>query len=213
MRSRVLVVLLLLAATVAITPGTACACSCAPLKPAEQVKQATTVFTGTVVASHQVKGDPLGPNPPIVHTFRADQVYKGGTGAEYRVVTNADSAACGYAFAVGSRYLVFASDRKSGMFDPDPGVPLHTSLCDGNQPVRPGEGPLRAEDGLQSGEPLTAELLSALGTATRPQPATPRPPADASPTVPVSPWIYSGGAVLVLGLAYAGWRLLLRRRA
>lgn len=213
-------VLLLLAATVAITPGTACACSCAPLQPVDQVKRAVAVFTGTVVASRAVKGDSPGSRPPIVYTFRADQVYKGEATAEYQVTTNADSAACGYNFERGSRYLVFASDTKSEMITTEPGIPLHTALCDGDQLVRPGDGPLRAEDGSPGGEPLSAALLTALGTGTRPRPATISPSvpsADASRAAPVSPWIYAGGAViglgLVLGLVFAGRRLLSRRKA
>ncbi len=216
MRYRVLTVLLLLAATIVITPGTACACTCAILKPAEQVTLATAVFTGTVVAARPLKGDPLGGKPPIVYTFRADQVYKGDVGVEYEVMTNVDSAACGYNFERGTRYLVFASDKETGMFPADSGVPLRTTLCSGDQPVRPGEGPLRARDGIQNGEPLSAELLSALGTATRPQPTSPSPsapsPAGASSPLSASPWIYVGGAAVLLGLAFAGLRLFSRRR-
>ncbi|MEV7010280.1 hypothetical protein [Streptosporangium sp. NPDC051022] len=219
MRHRILAVLLLLAAVIVITPGTACACSCAPLQPADQVKRAAAVFTGTVVAADPVKGDPSGPRPPIVYTLRADQVYKGAAAAEYQVATNADSAACGYNFVVGSRYLVFASDEKSGLLAVDPGVALHTALCDGNSLVRPGDGPLRAEDGTPSGEPLPDTLLAALGTATRP-PATTPSASPAGTTAPsashattISPWGYAGGAVVVLGLLTAGWRLLRRRRA
>ncbi|GAA3067936.1 hypothetical protein [Streptosporangium carneum] len=231
MRYRLLTVLALLAATVVLTPGTACACSCVPLKPAEQVTKAAAVFTGTVVASRPGKGEPMGPTPPVVYTLRADQVYKGEPAAEYQVATNADSAACGYTFAIGSRYLVFASDGDSGLFAVDPGVPLHTALCDGNLQVRPGEGPLRAQDGILKDEPLSAELLSALGDATRPRPAaspapsTPAPSTPAplpsaapassagdSPAAPAVPWVYAGGAVALLGLVITGWRLTGRRR-
>ncbi|MEV8637515.1 hypothetical protein AB0395_38325 [Streptosporangium sp. NPDC051023] len=213
LRHRVLTVLLLLAATVVITPGTACACSCAPLGPAEQVGRAAAVFTGTVVSARPAKGDPLGPRPPIIYTFRADQVYKGRADAEYQVATNADSAACGYGFTVGSRYLVLASDEKTGLFDTDPGVPLHTALCDGNLAVRAGEGPLHAQDAIQNGEPLSAGLLSALGTATRPRPtSSPAATPVSSPSAAISPWLYAVGAAALLALAFAGWRLSGKRR-
>ncbi|GIH94334.1 hypothetical protein ACFFMN_05645 [Planobispora siamensis] len=194
MRYRSLVAPLLLAAAVVVAvPGTACACSCVALEPAEQVENAETVFTGTVVAARRIPGDRSGPTPPIVYRLRPDQVYKGAPAAEVEVATNPDGASCGYAFTVGSRYLVFARGGESGMFATDPGVPLHTSLCDGNRQVRPGDGPLRGEDGVQGGEPLGRDLLSALGTARPPSTApgspqeTPSPEATESPETGLSP--------------------------
>jgi hypothetical protein len=166
------------------------------------------VFTGTVVAARQVEGDPLGPTPPIVYSFRADQVYKGKANAEFEVATNADEASCGYGFDTGSRYLVFASAEKSGMFAIDPGVPLHTSLCEGNQLVHPGRGPLHVNDGV---EPLTAELLAALGTATPPTMGAARSSPDGAG--PGLAWVYAGAAMASLGLAFAGWRFFKRRKA
>lgn len=216
MRQRLLVVLLLLTGVLAITPGTACACSCAVLEPAEQVKEAAAVFTGTVVAARRAEGgDPLGPPPPVVYTFRADQLYKGQASAEFEVATNADSAACGYDFVTGSRYLVFAAEGKSGLFAVDPGVALHTSLCAGNLLVGPGADALRAGDVLPSGEALTAELVTALGRATPPPAdvtATPVPGASGTGGGgPVPIWIYAGVAVAGAGLVFAGWRFSRRR--
>ncbi|MFD0891410.1 hypothetical protein ACFQ08_43255, partial [Streptosporangium algeriense] len=141
MINRLVTVLLLLAVAVVALPGTACACSCAPLKPAEQVGNASVVFTGTVLASRPAKTGSSVP-APVVYTFKADQVYKGQALTEYQVTTNADSAACGYNFEQGARYLVFASSRESGMIPTEPGLPLHTALCDGDQRVRAGAGPL-----------------------------------------------------------------------
>jgi hypothetical protein len=213
MRRRLLVLLLLVIVTLVIAPGTACACTCVSLQPAEQMKKSAAVFTGTVADIRRLKGDPLGPTPPVVYTFRADQVYKGEASAEFEVATNVDEAACGYRFTAGSRYLVFASAGGSGLFAVDPGVALHTSLCAGNRMVRLGGDPLRVEDGIQSGEPITAELLAALGTATRP-PATVAPTSPgASGSEPTPFWIYAGTAVAGLGLALAGWRFFGRRRA
>jgi hypothetical protein len=217
MKHRLLVILLLVTATLMIAPGTACACSCAPLPPAEQMKKSAAVFTGTVTAARRLDGDPLGPTPPVVYTFRADQVYKGTASAEFELATNADEAACGYRFVTGSRYLVFASSGESGLFATDPGVALHTSLCAGNRMLYPGGEPLRAGDATQNGEPLTAGLITALGTATGPAAALPVPPSarsvGASGGEPVSPWIYAGATVAGLGLAFAGWRFSRRRKA
>ncbi|WP_326646244.1 hypothetical protein OG884_16540 [Streptosporangium sp. NBC_01755] len=139
--------------------------------------------------------------------------------AEFEVATNADSAACGYNFVTGSRYLVFAATGKSGLLTVDPGVALNTSLCAGNLLVSPGDAALRAGDGLPGGEPLTAELITALGTAT-PPPAAPTPTAVAtsSPDAsgsgggrPIPIWIYAGVAVTGVGLTFTGWRFSRRR--
>ncbi|MFD8561332.1 hypothetical protein ACFV1N_28955 [Streptosporangium canum] len=211
MRHRVLAVLLLVAATLAITPGTACACSCVPFEPKAQMEQSAAVFTGTVTAVRQVEGGPLGPRPPIVYTFHADQVYKGRADAAFQVATNSDGASCGYSFDIGTRYLVFASTGQTGMFDTDPGVLLHTMLCSGNRMVRPGKGPLRPEDAIPDVSTLTSGLLAALGTATRPAATAAPSPPHASQDGAVSLWIYAGAAVGALGLASAG-RWLSRRR-
>ncbi|GII04428.1 hypothetical protein [Planobispora takensis] len=193
--------LLLAAAVVVAVPGTACACSCAALEPAEQVENAQTVFTGTVVAARRLPGDRSGPTPPIVYRLRPDQVYKGVPAAEVEVATNPDGASCGYAFTVGSRYLVFARGGETGLFATDPGVPLHTSLCDGNRPVRPGDRPLRREDGVEGGEPLARDLLAALGTARPPsaapggrdatEPSEATPPETTPPETTPSPAVSS----------------------
>ncbi|GIH99167.1 hypothetical protein Pta02_11760 [Planobispora takensis] len=213
MRHRLFVVLLLLATVVVGAPAAACVCRCAPLEPAEQMKHAAAVFTGTVTGVRHVSGDRLGPTPPVVYRFRPDQIYKGGPAAEFEVATNVNEASCGYAFTVGSQYLVFASDKESGLLAIDPGVPLNTSLCAGNQPVRPGDRPLRAEDGVQNGEPLTAELLAALGMASRPAPTTSLPPATPSRETATTPWAAIGAITAAVAvLALAGWRFARRRK-
>ncbi|MEU4829922.1 hypothetical protein [Streptosporangium sp. NPDC023615] len=192
MRQRFAAALTALVAFTAVmaVPGTACACSCVALRPSQQVERAAVVFTGTVVALRQGRRSTTEPPPPIVYAFRVDQVYKGRdrirkeqdrirrgedrrvhgrwAGARIEVASNENGAACGYSFAVGSRHLVFASDARGGLIGKDPGVALSTSLCLGNRRVRPGDGPLRGRDGIHAGEPLSEELLAALGTARSP---------------------------------------------
>ncbi|WP_068923271.1 hypothetical protein [Planobispora rosea] len=221
MRHRLFVVLLILAAAVAV-PGTACACSCAELTPTEQVGTATAAFTGTVVSARRAPGGSSGPPPPVVYRFRTDQVYKGAPAAEFEVVSNADGAACGYAFTIGSRYLVLASDKVSNLVGGDPGVALTTSLCAGNRPVLPGDRPLRREDVSGDDEALSGELLSALGTAT-PPPASQDSPVVTPAASPVAgapggtgteiPWVPIGVTVGIAAAVLTGWRLLGRRRA
>ncbi|GII66071.1 hypothetical protein Skr01_61560 [Sphaerisporangium krabiense] len=213
-----LAVLLLVAGFVVLAPGTACACSCATLKPADQMRLSAAVFTGTVVASRQVKGDPAGPTPPIVYTFRPDQVYKGEPVTEVQVASNAESPACGYQFTTGGRYLVFASAEKTGMLQPDPGVPLHTGLCLGNRQVGLGAAPVRAGEPVVNGEPIDAELIDALG-APEPPSVAPSAPPNAAPASPAAStgasaptWIIVAAAVAGAAVVVAGWRLLTRRR-
>ncbi|RCG29957.1 hypothetical protein DQ384_17500 [Sphaerisporangium album] len=221
MRSRVTAVVLLAAGFLVTAPNAACACSCAPQPPADQMKRSAAVFTGTVVASRQAEGgDPLGVAPPIVYTFRADQVYKGDPVVRFEVASNADTPACGYQFTTGGRYLVFASSERTGLVPPVPGVPLHTSQCAGNRQVSGGTAPLRAGVPATSGDPVDAALITALGTPKRPSDA---PPADsatpqASPVAsgdgdgdrPIQIWYAAGGLAAGLVL-FAGLRLLGRR--
>ncbi|GAA1516358.1 hypothetical protein GCM10009677_57090 [Sphaerisporangium rubeum] len=234
MKSRAVIVILLVTAALAVAPGTACACSCAPLKPAAQMREAAAVFTGTVVTSREIGGGPEGITPPVVFTFQADQVYKGRATATFQVATNRDSAACGVNFETGRRYLVFAASGPSGLLAVDPGVDLTTSLCAGNQQVRPGTGPLRPADGVPAGSPLPADLLTALGTPGRPEDQAASPAAPPSPgETPASPeqspepssltatpvagggpapaWTFPVIAVAVAMFAAAGWWLVRRR--
>ncbi|MET9337311.1 hypothetical protein [Nonomuraea sp. NPDC003804] len=233
---RLLAVLALVATFLLAPAGTACACSCASLTPKEAVKDSVAVFTGTVQAVRRLPGSLSGPPPPFVVTFAVDQVYKGGRAATVEVATNADSAACGYDFAKGARYLVFASPvaDDGGMFPTHPGTSLSSSLCSGNVKLEAGSsGPLRRGDEAGSpdafGRSVTTELLAALGTPAPPvmsspvaQAASPVaadehasvPAAGSSPGGP--PWGLIGGAVaatvLMVALAVGLARLLARRR-
>ncbi|MEU7899459.1 hypothetical protein AB0B45_42235 [Nonomuraea sp. NPDC049152] len=221
---RLLAALALIAAIVLVPAGTACACDCVAFVPKEGMERAAAVFTGTVKDTRRPTGSPLGPPPPYVVTFVVDQVYKGERVATVEVATNADEASCGYRFAVGARYLVFASSgpRESGLFSTDPGTSLYSSLCAGNVALRPGSGPLRRGDEAAApgfaGQPITKELLATLGTPT-PAPSA-MSPESGPPLTPVAasshgaglPWgPITGGAVVASGAGALAW-LLLRRR-
>lgn len=150
-----------------------------------------------------------------MYIFRADQVYKGTPAAEFEVASNADGPACGYTFTAGSRYLVFASDRASVLVGGDPGVPLSTSLCAGNQPVRPGDQPLREEDGIHDDDSLTGELLAELGRAVPPPTASTSTPMTETAAISAAggssggaavPWPAVVSVAVVVVLISAGWR-------
>lgn len=136
-------------------------CSCATRTPQQHVGAATAVFSGTVT---DVRVDePMLDGGSVTVTLRADHVYKGGVAAEFEVVTKAQGPACGYEFVKDSRYLVFASTRA-------------TTSCSGNLPLPAGDQPLRPSGKAQGMEPLTPELIAALGTPIRVNPAPPSAP-------------------------------------
>lgn len=83
------------------------------------------VFTGTVVNTELYRPNPAEASSadPIYVTFDVDMVYKGDLASEFTVTTQADSASCGFNFAEGSRYLVFAGNGESNW---------NTGLCSGN---------------------------------------------------------------------------------
>ncbi|PZG51543.1 hypothetical protein C1I98_08200 [Spongiactinospora gelatinilytica] len=155
--------------------GTACACTCAELPPAESVRQSAAVFTATVVSVRPEK--PAIDEGQVTATLRADHVYKGGRQALIKVSTPAQSPACGYSFERGARYLVFAKKEQGR---------LTTMLCSGNRRVPAGTRALRAGDGTGMDE-ISQKLIKALGdpgpliSAKKPKP---RPDRKAEATSP-----------------------------
>lgn len=114
---RLLLVLALVLGLVPVLSGRALACSCAPQPPAEYARGADVVFTGRATAIN---------NTVTVTTtvFAVDTVYK-GSAERYRIIeTPAQGGACGYGFAEGHLYTVFAFLDHSGRWQ--------TSSCSGN---------------------------------------------------------------------------------
>ncbi len=140
------------------------ACSCAGEPESALRRRADAVFTGRVMT----RADPggigamLSSGRPVRWTFAVDGVEKGRVAATEAVESAADEASCGYGFAVGGRYRVFA-DRD--------GDTLTTGLCDGTEPVpadavargRPPDRPPATEPGASSGRGAPVALLAATG--------------------------------------------------
>jgi hypothetical protein len=196
---RLLTVLALAASFLAGLSTAAHACSCAELAPAEAVRKAAVVFTGTVA---EVRAAGYGPmEPPRLYTFRADtvyknvykNVYKGEPAAEFRLASDAHTASCGYPFAKGTRYLVFATSQDWGLTKPVPGVRLTSHLCSGNVPLDPGTGPLKPGDerdaaGHESrAGRVGAELIAALGAPSAAETLAPAHETSASAPGPLAP--------------------------
>jgi hypothetical protein len=120
----------------------AAACSCvAPGPPQQEMEKADAVFSGRVAASEPAEPRDEVRFPRMRVTLELDRVWKGcEEGDEVVLWTAADSAACGYEFETGERYLVYAYAADDGS--------LTTSLCSRTRPLG------RAEEDLEAfGEP------------------------------------------------------------
>ena len=107
--------------TIVSVPKQVHACSCAAFGSTEEAYEAAdAVFVGEV-SNFEARGNGI-ENRDI--EFSITKVFKGGTDAEQTLQTPSDSAACGYEFTKGEKYLVFANrwgDETVG--------PLTVSLC------------------------------------------------------------------------------------
>ena len=94
------------------------ACSCMKLTPAEGLSSSYAVFTGEVTDIEPNTATKFG---GVEITLGVKKVWKGEIGAQVKVRTAGNSAACGYNFAKGETYLVYA--------DRDEADPMRVSLC------------------------------------------------------------------------------------
>ncbi len=116
MKSKLPVIALLLIALscgYALMPSNAYACYCiAPATPQDGLQQASTVFTGKVLNITRTSQ----PYSQDQVRFEVISTWKGNVGREVILTTTGSSTSCGYLFAVGSTYLVYAdsyADRVS----------------------------------------------------------------------------------------------------
>jgi hypothetical protein len=106
--------------------GFSIACECGEFKTAiSELSSANTVFLGTVTSIQRIERPPDTPGfyPINKVTFSTSHLWKDDfkNRSEIIVYTGVDSAACGFDFRPGSRYLVY-----SCLFEDK----LHTSICD-----------------------------------------------------------------------------------
>jgi len=117
-------------------------CSCFPPPPPREAMQASAaVFDGTVA---RIERDPdAGPFAELRVTFVVHTQWKGVTASPVRLVTQGDSAMCGYAFRLGQRYLVYA-DGSAG--DLSVGLCSRTRVYDAAEAAElgPNEPPAEA---------------------------------------------------------------------
>lgn len=161
MRRPVAVWLVISVVSVWLVPERAEACSCVvPPAPKVALAQSTAVFEGTVrgIDEHQ-------PAQQAAVRFEVSRVWKGELTSRVVVSTTDMGSMCGFAFAVGTPYLVYASGE---------GAALSTGLCTRTK------ASADAKDDFQ-----------ALGAGKVPPAAPPEqavaPVAPVAPTPPVAP--------------------------
>lgn len=125
------------ATLVAALPGSAEACSCARLGSAcEAFWRSGAVFAGEVIeiTDHDLRKDRSLPASRRAR-FRVLEAFVGVESTEIEVFTELYEASCGYSFASGGKYLVFAFDYPDGR--------RGVSLCSLTRPMGPLNGDLR----------------------------------------------------------------------
>ena len=100
------------------------ACSCMRLTPSEGFTSSYAVFTGEVTNIEKNTSTRFG---GLEVTLRVQKMWKGDPAKEIEVHTAGSSAACGYPFAKGTTYLVYALR--------DEADPMRVSLCSRTAPV------------------------------------------------------------------------------
>jgi hypothetical protein len=78
-------------------------CSCKPIPPpCHEYSNASAVFVGLVTSISPIKG------AMNLVRLTLERAYKGVDGEDVELETGSHQAACGYGFADGQRYLVYA---------------------------------------------------------------------------------------------------------
>jgi hypothetical protein len=98
------------------------ACSCRPPRSvADELERAAAVFAGRVMKTEDPATGPIwGSMDSITVTLETSTVWKGALTPTLTVTTPRSGASCGFPFAKGDEYLVYASAGGTG---------LSVSLC------------------------------------------------------------------------------------
>lgn len=185
------------------------ACSCAPPRtPVEALQDADAVFEGTVQSGGQRAQGGLSISSAMAPiTFVVLRAWKGAEkGKTVSVITSGSTASCGFPFANGKTYLVYAFKN------PDTGK-LGTGLCSRTKASSEAAEDIKEIDlnkGKASQPPKTNDLPSHSASSSKPdsEPAPPEPantiqspsntenttePSQAPPAMSVSPALPPSG--------------------
>jgi hypothetical protein len=146
-----------------LMPSIAGACSCLSSNaPCNQAwKSGEDIFRGTVISkSHAGTPSPPGIFPVsdrLAFRFSVTESFRGpaSPGQEIVVYTGNGGGDCGYPFAIGTSYLVYAFAAKDG---------LTTGICTPTNPEVMVGAVVRQLRALQSGQPVD-DLFGTIGTA------------------------------------------------
>lgn len=110
----------MIGALLLIHPDLTYACKCAtPGPPSEELLNSDLVFSGRVISIQSIDGvdgaasdpDPEVPDFGVYSVeFDVETVWKGTVLETIYLTTNRDSASCGFTFAEGTSYVVYAQD-------------------------------------------------------------------------------------------------------
>lgn len=205
MRSRLMIMLpligMLVAAIVALQPCTAFACSCMmPGAPAAELERSSTVFAGKVVSITPVNRGGVAPQLQV--RFEVSQSWKGPAAQTIELMTSTDSASCGFSFAQGSEYVVYANDSEGY---------LGTNLCSRTRALGDAGEDLAALGAASAELPAGVTGPLADGQVRTDAPATPSTLPNVGGTQNLL--LYGAGALVLLAGAGAAWFVLRRPRS
>lgn len=109
------------------------ACSCQRTSTETAIKESAAVFSGRVIEVERNDETPFG---GLKATFEVAEIWKGIDEPLVSAVTASNSAACGYPFAKGEEYLIYAYRDRDGT--------LRVSLCSHTKPLAEAETDLNA---------------------------------------------------------------------
>jgi len=118
-----------------VAPSPAYACECARRSTTQALRDADAVFRGTVTDRDRVRD---GQDVRVDFRLRVDAVYKGTAYADQVVASAVDGASCGLDPAVGTTWVIFATEAVEGSGNRAVNR-LVTNLCSGN--LRTDQGP------------------------------------------------------------------------
>ena len=155
------------------------ACECGPLlPPLEALREATAVFRGEVVGVRDyspamIDGLPtISLSGPVAFEFRVKTIWKGSLPETVFVTTVRSEATCGFDFAIGSDYVVYAYGEP---------IELRAGLCSRKAPAWYAQEDFDALGEGRHLEPGTSMATPTPGPTPEPAP-TPTPTPTPEPT-------------------------------
>ena len=132
-----------------LAPPAARACSCIVqgARPCARFWSAPVVFVGLVAEEAKAEKDEGG-WPRRMFRLNVEESFRGGVAGTVEVLTGQGGGDCGYGFAVGKKYIVYAHPDKQGR--------LTTSICSATRPLEQAGEEIEFIRGLAKAPPVAA---------------------------------------------------------